>query len=85
MKIDPSAIEAAAKELYTQLVRARLREATDPAASAAANAAVEEFWMKEAVAVTALEKLRASWGGYVRGYEQRPDLVALRKASDLED
>ena len=52
-----------AKELYTQLLRARVRESSDPAGAGAANAAVEEFWKKEVVAVTALVDLAASEAG----------------------
>jgi len=54
---------AEAKELYTKLVRARVRESADPAGAAAANAAVEEFWRTRVGAVTALVDVAASEAG----------------------
>jgi tetratricopeptide (TPR) repeat protein len=36
-------------------------------------------------ATTALSRIRAAWGTSVRRYDQRPDLIELRKASELED
>ena len=36
-------------------------------------------------AMTALARLRTSWGDHVRRYLERPDLIELRKASGLED
>ena len=54
---------ATAKELYTKLVRARVRDAADPVGAATANAAVEEFWRKEVAAVTALVDVAASEAG----------------------
>ena len=60
---DLARFAAAAKELYTKFVRARVREAADPAGAAAAGAAVEEFWKKEALAVTALVDVAVSEAG----------------------
>ncbi len=54
---------ASAREVYTLLLRARVRESADPAGAAAAGAAVEEFWKKEVVAVTALVDVVASEAG----------------------
>jgi tetratricopeptide (TPR) repeat protein len=45
----------------------------------------EQQRMLREAAAAALGRLRASWGAHVRRYEQRPDLVELRKASELED
>jgi len=36
-------------------------------------------------AMAARTRLRAAWGAGAAGYEQRPDLMELRKASELED
>ena len=38
-----------------------------------------------AIAVEARTRIRTSWGDHVRRYEQRPDLIELRKATELED
>jgi tetratricopeptide (TPR) repeat protein len=38
-----------------------------------------------ATAVAALGRLRSAWGDQVRLYLRRPDLIELRKASELED
>ncbi len=54
---------ASARELYTTLLRVRVRESADPAGAAAAGAAVEDFWKKEVVAVTALVDVAASEAG----------------------
>jgi len=60
---DLAKFAAAARELYTRLVRARVRDTADPAGAAAANAAVEEFWKKEFGAVTALVDVSVSEAG----------------------
>jgi len=52
-----------AKAVYTKLLRARDREATDPAGAAAAAAAVEEFWKRDVAVVTALADLALSEAG----------------------
>jgi tetratricopeptide (TPR) repeat protein len=39
----------------------------------------------KAVAVDARKRLRAAWGTNAGRYESRPDLIELRKASELED
>jgi len=36
-------------------------------------------------AMAARTRIRTSWGDHVRRYEQRPDLIELRKATELED
>jgi tetratricopeptide (TPR) repeat protein len=38
-----------------------------------------------ATAVAARARIRTSWGDHVRRYEQRPDLIELRKATEMED
>jgi hypothetical protein len=55
--------------------------------SAAARKAgdVEQQRALRGLAVAARARLRAAWGANVRRYEQRPDLIELRKASELED
>jgi tetratricopeptide (TPR) repeat protein len=55
--------------------------------SAAAGAAGDREQQRalQSVAVAALARLRASWREHARRYEQRPDLVALRKTAGITE
>jgi len=46
---------------------------------------VQQAHALKAEAAAARARLRAAWGTAAGRYEQRPDLIALRKASELED
>ena len=45
----------------------------------------EQLRVLKETAVAARSRLHASWGSSIGRYEQRPDLIELRKASELED
>ena len=61
------------------------RAAAVGAAAARAVGDREQERAFKALAVESRARLRTSWGTQARRYEQRPDLVELRKASELED
>jgi hypothetical protein len=61
------------------------RTAAVGAAAARAAGDREQERSFRALAVESRSRLRNSWGNQASRYEQRPDLVELRKASELED